>query len=422
MNTLSDLRRTLDQHAGDVVDPAAVARSAAVHHRVSVVRRRRGAVGAGALALVVGVGVVTAVWPHHSQGGAAPAAPIVLGQRAPETIGSLGYTYRTDGHGEAFGRTGSIKVSESTKPQLYSWTTEGADTVRVTLPDGDVVHSTETGFHDFAVVAPGDSGKLRVAVTSGQVGLASYALTDAAPAGYTKGGVTYRDQVAGVPLLTARIGDLGQTVVRTSFVSPGGSLSVPDMCSGLPKGDVVNVSINHDGRVVGDCDSLGVFDPGSSGGGMLGVGHEGRRVQMRVWVSAGYRSPAPLPASSLPSFRLGAAVYGPVPQRSVAGNTVPIVVEHGGHTWRLRSVHQSDGAPIRLPAAPYDRIAAMAWSTHGSTEVTFGADSSKSPEGGNFSGGRAGLPDLWAPAGSPVQASLDHGTGRFGVALYERTD
>ena len=96
MNTLSDLRRTLDQHAGDVADPAAVARAAAVHHRVAVVRRRRRAVGAGVLALVVAAGVTTAVWPRGSQE-PAPAAPVVLGQRAPTTIGSLGYTYRTDG-------------------------------------------------------------------------------------------------------------------------------------------------------------------------------------------------------------------------------------------------------------------------------------------------------------------------------------
>ena len=53
MNTLSDLRSTLDEHAERVPDGEAVVRTAAVHHRVSVVRRRRRAVGAGALALVV---------------------------------------------------------------------------------------------------------------------------------------------------------------------------------------------------------------------------------------------------------------------------------------------------------------------------------------------------------------------------------
>jgi hypothetical protein len=119
---------------------------------------------------------------------------------------------------------------------------------------------------------------------------------------------------------------------------------------------------------------------------------------------------------------MGVAVYGPVSQQPIAGNFVATVVEHGGHTWRLTSVHSSDGAPIRLPAVSSDRVAAMAWHTHGSTEVTFGAGSSKAPEGGHFGGGRAGLPDLWVPAGAAVRASLDHGTGTFGVAVYERVD
>lgn len=47
-NTLSDLRDTLDAHAEQVPDGEAVARTAAVRHRVSVVRRRR-AVGGGAM-------------------------------------------------------------------------------------------------------------------------------------------------------------------------------------------------------------------------------------------------------------------------------------------------------------------------------------------------------------------------------------
>jgi hypothetical protein len=420
MNTLSDLRRTLDQHAGDVADPAAVARAASVHHRVSVVRRRRRALGAGAVALVVAAGVTTATWSRDPQG-APPAAPVVLGQRAPETIGSLGYTYRTDGDGEAFGLRGAIHVSASTKPQLYSWTTDGARQVSVTLPNGDVVHSARVGFHDFAVVNPGESGKLTVRVSRGHVGLASYVLTDAAPAGYTKAGVTYRGTVAGVPLLTARIGDLRQAVLRTSFVAPHGQVSVQDMCVGLPKGDVVNVSINHRGRIGGECDSAGTFDPGSSGSYVMHIGHPGRRVQVRIWASAGFHDTTPLPASSVPSLRMGVAVYGPVSQQPIAGNFVATVVEHGGHTWRLTSVRSSDGAPIRLPAATRDRVAAMAWHTHGSTEVTFGAGSSKAPEGGHFGGG-GGLPDLWVPAGAAVRASLDHGTGTFGVALYERVD
>lgn len=225
-----------------------------------------------------------------------------------------------------------------------------------------------------------------------------------------------------MPLLTARIADPGHTEVRTSFVAPRGRVSVQDMCAGLPKGDVVNVSIDGDGRLSGSCDSLGTFDLGASGGYVMHPGRPGHQVHVRVWASAGYHDTTPLAAPSVPSLRIGVSVYGPVEQRRVGGTSVPTVVEQGGHTWRLESVHNSLGAPIRLPAATSDRVAAMAWSTHGSTKVTFGAGSSKAPEGGSFSGGQAGLPDLWVPAGSPVRASLDRGTGTFGVALYERVD
>jgi hypothetical protein len=98
---------------------------------------------------------------------------------------------------------------------------------------------------------------------------------------------------------------------------------------------------------------------------------------------------------------------------------VPTSLERGGHTYRLVSWRNSSGAPIDLPAADVDRLATMAWHTHGSTRISFGADSA-TPEGGSFGGGRAALPGVWIAAGSPVHASLDRGTGTFGVAVYER--
>ena len=422
MNTLTDLRRTLDQHAEDVADPATVARTAAVHHRVAVVRRRRRAAGAGVLAAALVAGVAAVSWPRTG-GDALPAAPIVLGKRAPTSIQSLGYSYRTDGHGEAFGRTGTIKVSTSTRPLLVSWTTDNATAVRVTLPDHSVVHSTVSDFRDFTVIPPGEHGDLKVSVARGRVGLATYALTSAPPAGYTSGGLTYRGTVAGAPLLAARIGERGKAVLHVSYVAPRGWVSVHEMCTDLPKGAVINVSLNGDGRIAGtSCDSDGTFDPGTGGEASFPAGKPGRRVHVRMWVSAGYHDATPLPASSIPDLRLGVGVYGPLLQQRVGGYTVPTTVEQGGHTFHLVSWRNSTGRPIDLPAADADRVATMAWHTHGSTEVSFGAGGHSTPEGGNFGGGKAALPGVWIPAGSPVHASLVHGTGTFGVALYERTD
>jgi hypothetical protein len=422
MNTLTDLRRTLDRHADDVADPAAVARTAAVHHRVAVVRRRRRAVGTGALALAVLAGSAAVLVPRLTSD-AEPAAPVVLGQKAPTTIGSLGYTYRTDGHGESFTGRGSIKVSASARPRLFSWTTDGAAIVRVTLPDGDVLRSTTQGFGDSVVVGPGDQGRLAVRVSTGHVGLASYTLTGAAPAGYTKAGVTYRATVVGSPLLTARIGEPGQSVLHTSFVAPHGWIGLGVMCSALPEGYVLNVSLNGDGRTSGEsCDSDGSFDPGAHLGAAFPMKHPGESVRVRAWISKGLHDATPLPAGSVPDLRIGVGVYGPLAQQRVGDNLVPAVAERNGHTWTLATRRTSSGAPLRLPAASADRVAEMAWHTHGSTEVTFGAIGTDAPEGGSFGGGRAGLPGLWVPAGEPVRASLDRGRGSFGIALYERVD
>jgi hypothetical protein len=419
MNTLTDLRRTLDLHAADVADPASVARTTAVHHRIAAVRRRRRSVAVGAVALAVVAGVSVATWTRASDD-ALPAAPVVLGQQAPTTIDSLGYTYRTDGHGESFGRSGSISVSTSSRPLLVSWTTDGAGAVRLTLPDRSVVHSSVSDFEDFVVIPPGVDGDLEVSVDRGRVGLASYDVTGTAPPGYTSAGLTYRSSVAGTSLLTARIAERGQAVLHASYVAPGGWVSVHEMCSGLPKHAVVNVSLNGRGRVSGtSCDSAGTFDPGAGGDASFPVDQPGELVHVRMWVSAGYRDATPLPASAVPDLRLGVGVYGPLHQQRVGGYTVPTSLERGGHTYRLVSWRNSSGAPIDLPAADVDRLATMAWHTHGSTRISFGADSA-TPEGGNFGGGRAALPGVWIAAGSPVHASLDRGTGTFGVAVYER--
>ena len=421
MNTLTDLRRTLDRHAGDLDDPTAHARTAAVHHRIAVVRRRRRAAGTGVLALAVVAGLATV--QLRSGPDAAPAGPVVLGQRAPATIRALGYTYRTTGHGVSFGRRGAIRISASTRPQLVSWTTDRGVDVRVTLPDHSVLHSSESGFRDFTVIAPGEKGSLRVGVARGRVGLASYALTSAPPPGYTADGLTYRSRVAGSSLLAARIGAPGQTVATTTYVAPHGWVSVREMCTRLPRGAVVNVSLNGNGRVTGDsCDSDGTFDPATGGEASFPVHSPGRTVRVRVWVSRGYHDPTPLPAGSVPGLRLGVGVYGPLHQQRVGGDLVSRVLEQGGHAYRLVSWQNSTGAPLDLPAAGVDRLATLAWHTHGWTEVTFGTGSSSAPEGGSYSGGRAAIPGVFVAAGSPVHASLDRGTGTFGVAFYERID
>src|SRR4029079_8892128 len=99
MTSLTDLRSTLDEHAETVGDTETIARLSAVHHRVAAVRRRRRAVGAAGLADVVAVvgGAALSTRPDRD---AQPVGPVVLGQRAPGLMTSLGYTYRATGESE----------------------------------------------------------------------------------------------------------------------------------------------------------------------------------------------------------------------------------------------------------------------------------------------------------------------------------
>jgi hypothetical protein len=428
MNTLSDLRSTLDEHAEGVSDGEAVARTAAVHHRVSVVRRRRRAVAAGGLSLAL-VLVGAATFTRRGQSDALPAAPTVLGVKAPVTMTSLGYSYRTDGKGASFDTTGSVEVPKSVDPQLYSWTASHPTRVTLELPDREVWHSDVIDFHDYVVIPPGESGTLSVSVEHGRVGLASYDLTDAIPAGaYSKDGITFRPQVDGAPLLRGVVTDPGQVDLTSSYVVPNGPVALRLVCGGLPKGDAVHVSLGGRVSAIADpesCGDVGDFDPGSGNSSTQPrSGRPGTSQSVRIWVTSGVKDLTALAPGSVPGLQVGLGIYGPVGSLAIGGYQVPQYVEHGGHVWRLsRGMSKAAGQPGRhlfLGAALVDRVAQVAFHTHGLTRIEFRAGDSHG--GGTFSGGKGGAGGFWAPAFSAVNVHLARGDGSFGAAVYERTD
>lgn len=424
MNTLTDLRRTLDRRADDVADPAAVARTAAIHHRVSVVRRQRAAGAAFAVALALVAGSAAVLLPR-TDSGAGPAAPTVLGVKAPTTQTSLGFTYRTDGRSSTFAGSGKVDIHATDRPQLLSWTTSRKTEVTLVLPDGDVWHSQATRFSDFVVIPAGESGKLEVSVASGSVGLASYAATDAIPRGaVSKDGVTYRAAVANTPLLSGLIGDRGQTVLRSSYVAPRGPINVTYTCSGLSDSYWINISLNHQGRVSSGglpCDGSGVFDAGTLGGaGFPQVGKPGSRVSVKVWLSRGAKGR--VLQGSVPDVRLSAGIYGPQGQVHVGGTTVAQYVEYDGHTWAYAgSTTRRTGRDLRLPASGVDRVAAMAFHTREQSMIYFAAGT-RTQGSATQSKGSGALPQLWVPAGAPVHVHLKKAVGSYGVAFYRRVD
>lgn len=423
MNSLTDLRRTLDLHAEDVADPAAVARTTAVHHRIAVVRRRRRAAVAGTATFVLLAGVAGLLIPRGSSH-AVPTAPTLLGEQAPAWEKSLGFRYDTDGSGESFTGSGSIRVAKSDQPQLYSWTTSQRTRVDVTLPDGRVWVSHRSHFSDYVVVPPGEAGTLKLAADEGQVAVASYRLSDVTPEGYTKDGTTFREDVAGAKLLRAMVSDRGQTEMTSSFVLPHGALGLALVCSGLPRGYAVHVSVDGFAQTSpseDECRASRLYDAGAGVSPTFRpVSKPGTRVSVRMWVTRGGRD---LATGSVPDLRMGAGVYGQQ-VRAALGSPLPDEVEYLGHTWTQTAgiTGQAPGEALQLPPAAQGRLAAVSFRTHGPAEVRFRAGTSRGggtflPDAGTGTS-RGAIPNLWAPAGTTVHASLSQGRGRYTLVTY----
>ncbi|HEX3930208.1 MAG TPA: hypothetical protein VHW64_05860 [Nocardioides sp.] len=429
MTTIADLRRVLDQHADEVGVPQTVARTAGVHQRVAAVRRRRRAVAVGTLALVVLGGAAVAVVPRL--GPAQPAAPTLLGRKAPTTMHALGFTYRTDGHGETFAGSGSFHLSESDQPRLFTWTTSPRSSVVLGLPDNTRWHSRESRFRDYVVVPAGESGTVQVSAPNGRVGIASYDLTGAPPPGYTKAGLTYRSDVAGTALLRAMVSDRGQVDLRGSFSVPDGAVAVAPVCSGLPADDVIHLAFDGSERTEvsgSQCDSSDFADAGShvtsTFSAALRPGTEpGTAATMRMWVTHGDDDTQVVAAGSAPDLRMGLGVYGSLRSERVGGDDLPDRVEYLGHTWALRTIANGStgGVHPSLPVSKVDRVIGIAWTNHGRIRVSFHAGTASG--GGEFSGvGSGSIGDLWAAAGTTPTVTLTGGTGRYGIAAYERID
>ena len=427
MHTLDDLRRTLDQHAEDVADPAAVARTSAVHHRVAAVRRRRRATGAGALALALLAGLAAVLVPRVATD-SLPAAPVVLGERAPTTMDSLGYTYRTDGTSASGSRRVGVVVKPSDQPQLYSWAADQATEVKVHVPGGEVWDSVYTHFGDFVVVPPGASGRLSVAAARGEVGIARYTLTDAPAPGYTRNGVTYRDSVAGRNLLAAAVAAPGSTQASTPLQLLGGRVVLAPLCTGVPSGYDVVVTVDGRRTIAGDCSDPNAFDPAGTGGYTQRLGPDGKTVTVRVLLTDGLHSTTPV-TGDFAHLKLGVGVYDEVgsygPDQRMAGIPVGNAVEHGGHLWTGGHARLSHGAPVRIPATAVDQVAAVSWRASGFVRTTFVVQG-ETPQLGEFANGPrpgvAAMGNLWVAAGHAVRVHLNRGKGPFVVSFYFRND
>lgn len=344
MNTLHDLRATLDQHASGVHDDeSTTARVAAVAGRARVVRRRRaGGVGAAAVLAVVAAAAL-ATLPGDRD--IAPAAP--------ESLTSLGWSYRVADTVDTEGDRVGTELEQSELPRLVSWATSGEDQQVVVRSGGESVSSAAVDFGDFVWLPPGFEGEVTVDGGPG-LSLATYELDESrAPAGVGEGPLTYREDVAGLELLGAGVGEPGRASVDVDLRPDAATTWVGYHCEGLPRGARVHVNwVGAPGSVsFGPCDSGTAFDPGGSAG--LGI-TSGRRISedatLRIWVTRDGRAVAD---GEIPDLRLGLGAYTPSePPVEVAGIDMRHLIEHAGHVWELEDVAVAGAGEVPRIEAP----------------------------------------------------------------------
>jgi hypothetical protein len=235
MSDLDDLRSTLHDHAGHVAVGDTVARRAAVHDRIRVVRRRRRVAAASAVAAAVAVAGAVSLIPGDDTTGPAPAGQRVFGVDVPRTIDSLGFSYDYQEHVSDDGQA-TLDLGDSDRPRLVSWGTSTADRVEVSVGDGSAPQAHDgTDFADWTYVAPGDGLDVTARVGDGSVALAVYTLGSGRPEGVTDGGVTFRSARAGAALLGATIGEPGQDEIVVAPTERADRVFYAYYCAGGPQ-------------------------------------------------------------------------------------------------------------------------------------------------------------------------------------------
>ncbi len=359
-----ELRDMLHVHADEVSDGGAQQRVASVHDRVHVARRRRRAGVTGVVVAAV-TAVALAVVPGLDRPPAAPAdtpAPEKLaGWEVPATLESIGYTYEyvRGVESDPGAKKLEVRLPESAEPRLLAWASDSDDeraTVSLVVDGDERSRSAAGALGSFEPLEPGLA--YRVVVRQSQVaaddrlGLATYELSDEPPAGYTKDGVTYRQDVLGERLVGAAIGDPGETDIRFDITIPETGLRFSDLCYGVGIEYMVNVSVAGHSLGGSSCTETKVFDPGR--GGVTFPAGDGR-PQLREWGlqpgdSATMRvrmRPAGRelshPVAENPDAVIGLGVYedsaATVP---AAGDEAPERYEFKGQEWQQVTVFDSD--------------------------------------------------------------------------------
>lgn len=363
MNTLDDLRHTLDQHSHDAsgLDPAA--RRDALGARITSAKRRRNAVRGGLVAAtVVAVAGAVTLPMLGSDDGAGPAGRTLLGQQAPATVSTYDNTYRfLEGTEDPSASTLDIEVGHSDETRILTWATAGDDQdVRVDGPWEQRWDSSRADFDDWVTIPEGFEGTVTVTSATGSEGLgaALYAadptlLPDVVEAFH---GQYFRAEGPTTRRVGLAVGERGETELSFPYRDAGKGLSVVVSCKGVPAGLSVNTEVVGSGSSHGyskECqgddggagDGAGSLtkDLGLTPGHSVHLSDDGSQADgtARVWISRSVKDLTPLDPADYPEARLAAAAYTSVGEtQDIAGVDwqAETIRWEQGHLWRLDRV------------------------------------------------------------------------------------
>lgn len=333
MNTLDDLRATLDQHAEGLQDTAEHTRVAAVRRRVRVVRRRRASATAVAAVLVVAAGVA-AVGSLRSPDRVEPAGPAVVGVDVPAEVSVLGFPYALSDSGPVEDPDEVVAVDELAVPRVVSLVGGDLGSGSATLFADGVAVSRVTGDEVGAPVPLSvDGAKLRVryddAPDGARSGLAFYEATGEPAPGVADGAIVFRDTVGSATLVDA--GFSGETSeVALTYRGDLADLRLATDCATDEKGMWLTVEVDGQQASSAPCVWDGDRDPAGTWLDTVERWSDRQQHTVRAFLTRGSWDPAAIDTPA----RVGLALYEQGTTR-VGSSDVPSLVEAYGRTWEL---------------------------------------------------------------------------------------
>lgn len=450
MNTLDDLRRTLDDHAHDTagrgVDPSSL------HVSIASAKRRRTATRGGLALAAVATVAAGAFLPNllDGTGDVQPAAPVLLGSQAPDTKQALSLTYAysdsevsEDGDEVTLTPRWDDDADDNPNP-LISWTTADPDaTVTVTLEgitddEDQVIWSSTVDAFDDHVVADAWTGEPITVSSSGPgVAAAIYTLDEEAPLeGDTNGEVTFLATEDGQGLIDSAFGEPGATFLRATLDVRGTHVFVGSFCSGF--GEDVSVAISIDGEAQGSTGGCTDRGPIARTSGLQYEVPEGTtQVEVELRVTISLESDDLLAPRDDGRGLLAVQMRQDYANDEVAGQLVERWTEVAGHLWRTTQVLEESGvrevSADVVPGRPTLAEAVVALPGHapGIDELTYRAQVRLDGKLASSTYGGTSSPDwhstgpiLVAPGTTTVTAGNTEGAtpSRTGLVLWELAD